>query len=330
MTTIVPPLLTGSLFGASLLAATVHTPTIILDQLSLNSAHMLKVFLTASSISALIIYVSNRTRFANLPIRTNTSYGWFGAYDANIVGGLLQGLGMALSGACPGTVLVQVALGRRVAPWIVAGGILGALTFVFGAEKVKRKGRVAVTPKHTVAERLYARQEAVVLGYQALLIAVIVGVDRLGLSRKGEWTWLGSIQGGIVVGLAQAASVLFARKTLGVSSAYADLAAHVKSVVNGKGLGSNYGNLLFAAGVIGGARLAGQYIPSGTIEALPEIGRGTALVSGFCSILGARLAGGCTSGHGISGMSTLSISSFVTVACMFGGGMLFNSILGSW
>lgn len=38
-------------------------------------------------------------------------------------------------------------------------------------------------------------------------------------------------------------------------------------------------------------------------------------------VFGARLAGGCTSGHGISGMSTLSISSIVTVASIFSGGI---------
>lgn len=326
MSTIIPPLLTGSLFGAALVAATVHTPTIILDQLSLTSAHMLKVFLTASSVSALIIYISNRSGFANLPIRTNTSYGWFGAYDANIVGGALQGLGMALSGACPGTVFVQIALGRSMAPWILAGGVLGALAFVFGAEKLRLQGKGGM-PKHTVAERLHVPQEVVVLGYEILLVAVIAGVSQLGLSRRDEWTWIGAVQGGILIGFAQASSVLVAKKTLGISSAFAEFAGHVKSVVNGKGIGNTWGNILFALGVVIGARAASRYIPAGIIEAVPEIERSIALLSGFCSIFGARLAGGCTSGHGISGMSTLSISSFVTVVSMFGAGIVFRTLV---
>jgi uncharacterized membrane protein YedE/YeeE len=44
-------------------------------------------------------------------------------------------------------------------------------------------------------------------------------------------------------------------------------------------------------------------------------------------VFGARLAGGGTSGHGITGMSQLSISSFITVAAMFGGGMAFNFLI---
>ena len=38
-------------------------------------------------------------------------------------------------------------------------------------------------------------------------------------------------------------------------------------------------------------------------------------------LLGARIADGCTSGHGISGIAQLSIGSFTAVAAMFAGGI---------
>lgn len=44
-------------------------------------------------------------------------------------------------------------------------------------------------------------------------------------------------------------------------------------------------------------------------------------------IFGSRLAGGCTSGHGISGMSQLSISSVISVAAMFAGGIGLTAVL---
>jgi len=37
--------------------------------------------------------------------------------------------------------------------------------------------------------------------------------------------------------------------------------------------------------------------------------------------LGARIAGGCTSGHGLSGAGLLFLPSFVAVPAMFGGGI---------
>lgn len=43
---------------------------------------------------------------------------------------------------------------------------------------------------------------------------------------------------------------------------------------------------------------------------------------GVLMAFGARLAGGCTSGHGISGTSQLSLSSWISLVCFFIGGVL--------
>jgi len=52
-----------------------------------------------------------------------------------------------------------------------------------------------------------------------------------------------------------------------------------------------------------------------------------AVLGGVAMVFGARLAGGCTSGHGISGMATFAVASFITVAAMFGGGIATAMIL---
>jgi uncharacterized membrane protein YedE/YeeE len=46
-----------------------------------------------------------------------------------------------------------------------------------------------------------------------------------------------------------------------------------------------------------------------------------ALAGGILLGFGARWAGGCTSGHGISGSIQLSLASMVTAACFFAGGI---------
>ncbi len=51
-----------------------------------------------------------------------------------------------------------------------------------------------------------------------------------------------------------------------------------------------------------------------------------AFLAGFLMLFGARIAGGCTSGHGISGMAQLSVGSTVAVAAMFAGGMLVANL----
>jgi uncharacterized membrane protein YedE/YeeE len=53
------------------------------------------------------------------------------------------------------------------------------------------------------------------------------------------------------------------------------------------------------------------------------------LAGGFLMAVGARLAGGCTSGHGISGTLQLNVASWIAVICLFIGGIavampLFN------
>jgi uncharacterized membrane protein YedE/YeeE len=48
----------------------------------------------------------------------------------------------------------------------------------------------------------------------------------------------------------------------------------------------------------------------------------TALVGGIIMGFGARWAGGCTSGHGISGTLQLAVSSWLSTVCFFVGGVV--------
>jgi uncharacterized membrane protein YedE/YeeE len=55
-----------------------------------------------------------------------------------------------------------------------------------------------------------------------------------------------------------------------------------------------------------------------------------AFIGGFLILFGARLAGGCTSGHIISGMTQLALSSAIFTAAVFGGGMGTARLLKAW
>jgi uncharacterized protein len=54
---------------------------------------------------------------------------------------------------------------------------------------------------------------------------------------------------------------------------------------------------------------------------------GVAFAGGLLMAFGARLAGGCTSGHGISGTLQLNPGSWLVVACMFGSGIATAMLL---
>ena len=308
----------GAIFGSALTASGVYSSSVIVSQMGLTNFHMVKSFIAASACSALIVAFSNRSGFAKLPHRTDSSYGWFSRYDANVVGGLLQGIGMTLTGACPGTVLVQLALGLNSARNIAAGCILGGIAFVKLGDQIKRSSSPssAGPSKHTVQDKTGLSTGSTVLAYEILCLLMIAAATYLAPTRQ---YWLNPIVGGLLIGIAQATSVLFTRKTLGVSSAWQDVGKYFWSILEGKA-GPGLSNIIFASGVMAGARIISQYIPIAK-----ETGAGTslpaALAGGFAMIFGARLAGGCTSGHGISGMATMSFSSFITVASMFAGGI---------
>ena len=52
-----------------------------------------------------------------------------------------------------------------------------------------------------------------------------------------------------------------------------------------------------------------------------------AFLGGAVIMYGARLAGGCTSGHGISGGLQLAVSSWVFLAVMFASGLLVAAVM---
>lgn len=61
----------------------------------------------------------------------------------------------------------------------------------------------------------------------------------------------------------------------------------------------------------------------------PSIGKRAvgAFLGGIIAMIGARLASGCPSGHGLSGMMQLSVSSLVALAMFFGVGVLVAHLI---
>lgn len=72
-----------------------------------------------------------------------------------------------------------------------------------------------------------------------------------------------------------------------------------------------------------GGELTGQWIQplwEQRFGDTPWLRAGVAFAGGILMSYGARLAGGCTSGHGISGALHLSVGSWIALACFFIGG----------
>jgi uncharacterized membrane protein YedE/YeeE len=115
-------LATGIVFGFALEKSRVFEPGVIVGQMQLRNFLILKIFLSAVITGLLVFAVLNGTFGVKLSLKPLL-------YKADIIGGLILGAGIALAGACPGTVLAQVGAGYRDAIFVVFGGIAGALAY---------------------------------------------------------------------------------------------------------------------------------------------------------------------------------------------------------
>lgn len=81
---------------------------------------------------------------------------------------------------------------------------------------------------------------------------------------------------------------------------------------------------------LGFTNAGNEYLPSeifSTENLLSLKGIGILLAAGLCIGFGTRYAGGCTSGHAITGLSNLQLPSLVAVIGFFAGGLLMVWLL---
>jgi len=333
----------GAIFGAALTASGVYSPSIILSQMRLEDFHMLQVFLTATGSSALAMVLARRLSISECKPRSNSTLGWFHSHDGNIIGGALLGVGMALTGACPGTVLVQVATGIQSGYYALGGGLLGGFLYLHLGPYLKRTKLIVQDSKCEPCEVPKAKQEMpprtlisccsikeynVVLVFELVCLAVVLASAYVKPSISNSL--LPPIAGGLLIGGAQASSLALTGNAVGVSTAYEQIGKLFSSIFSrsSKKTTIPLTSVYFATGIVAGSYLLSSLVPIPVPGGDLPISVGRAILGGVSMVFGARMAGGCTSGHGISGMSTLSVSSIVTVASIFAGGIGFTALLG--
>lgn len=172
------------------------------------------------------------------------------------------------------------------------------------------------------------------------------------------WPWY---VGGVLIGLSVPALLIAGNKLLGVSGAMRHICAACFPAnidfLKYDWKGQSW-SLFFAAGIVLGGFFGGflwanplpEHIAPQTINTLQHIGiqfnKGflpdqifnwhylftlpgflIMVVGGFMVGFGTRYAGGCTSGHGIAGLSALQWPSLVAVASFFVAGILSSKYL---
>ena len=136
-----------------------------------------------------------------------------------------------------------------------------------------------------------------------------------------EWVW--GLVGGLMIGLAGSMYLLMNGRVMGISGIFGGL-------VDGTGWSTWPDRIAFIAGLVAVPALLALVMP-GAVTHLT--GNWLLVIAGGLLVgVGTRLANGCTSGHGVCGISRLSLRGIVaTVFYILAGGItmaLLRHVLG--
>ncbi len=164
-------LVMGMVFGIALEKSRVFEAGMIVGQMQLRNFTMLKVFLTAVATGAVVLAAMHGLGLIKLAPKATF-------YTADVVGGLILGAGIALAGACPGTVLAQIGVGYRDALFTLVGGLAGAMAFSYLEPTLRPMLLTGGPGKLTFVELTGISYEVLALGFAAVLVVALVALER--------------------------------------------------------------------------------------------------------------------------------------------------------
>jgi len=130
-----------------------------------------------------------------------------------------------------------------------------------------------------------------------------------------QFTPLPALMGGLLIGLAASLYLLGSGRVAGIAGIVArPLLAWRAGRLRGEGV-----RLLFIAGLLAAPWLWQCFAP--LPAARSSAGTGLLLLAGLLVGVGSRMGGGCTSGHGVCGLSRLSLRSLANVLAFMGAGL---------
>ncbi len=258
---------------------------------------------------------------------------------ANIVGGYIFGMGIVLSGGCGSGILYRIGEGNLSYVFAVFGFFFGIASTKFGTLKPLYDLLLSVRwPEEGPAPTLYS-----VLGVNkwiviAVISAVLLFFIFLGkpfLKAKRGYSWfVAGILVGIIAVAAWWASAYFGGRARGLSFTgpvreffftvvfgnYLNDASAVVPAESRTILGLTFSwSAIYVAAVPAGAYISAKLLHEFGLKVPPAGDLLRGLFGGFLMGIGAEIGGGCNIGHGLTGVSTLALSSWVANAFIFLG-----------
>jgi uncharacterized membrane protein YedE/YeeE len=131
-----------------------------------------------------------------------------------------------------------------------------------------------------------------------------------------QFTPWASLAGGLVIGLATALYLLGSGRVAGIAGI---VASPLRALMAGASMGGEVNRLLFIAGLLAApwAWRAVAPLPAAPVD----VGTAGLVIAGLLVGVGVRMGNGCTSGHGVCGLSRFSLRSLVNVLAFMGAGV---------
>jgi hypothetical protein len=318
-------LLFGFLFGAFLQHANLNKYNTIAGMATLENLTVAKTIAFAIGLGAILINIEISLGFASYHVKPLLLGGV-------MLGGIIFGAGMAILGYCPGTLPISLGQGSLDALTGIVGGIAGALIFTLlwpGIETILGPDLGNLSLHSIAGEGFWFYLFLFILG--GIFMGIALWMDKL--DGRKDYKWLHS-----AVGLAVLVAVVFlsstANRVVGASSTYPYLAGLASGLtdhpyfLNVEKSGS--WELIFLAGAFLAGLVFSLLKKEFRLRMIHEhwikykghtpLKRAVwSFIGGFLLLFGARMAGGCTSGHVISGGMQLAVSSLVFAVFVFGG-----------
>lgn len=133
--------------------------------------------------------------------------------------------------------------------------------------------------------------------------------------------WISALWGGVIIGISVSLMLLWNGRVTGISGIINGVLSPVK--------GDTAWRVLFIVGLFAGGLTLNILNPQVFGEAASQ-GWGTTIVAGLLVGFGTIMGSGCTSGHGVCGISRMSIRSILATMAFIGAGVLAVALFKQW
>jgi uncharacterized membrane protein YedE/YeeE len=318
-------ILVGIIFGSALQYAKLNRFNVISGLATLENLAVAKALAVAIGVGAILMSIETGLGYATYHIKPFMLAGI-------ISGGLIFGIGMAILGYCPGTMAISLGEGSLDALAGIAGALAGGYIFTVVSPAING----ILGPDLGAVSLMSLTGNSVLFYILTFIIGALFTGTAFLLHRKEKavdykWLYTG-------LGLAVLNGFVFLttsfNRPIGASTTYPYLADLLTGTTNNSYFVSiqkpGHWELIFLIG----AFIAGlinsllkkefrlklihsnwkRYKGSSPLKRIIW-----AFAGGLILIIGARLAGGCTSGHVLSGGMQLAASSLVFTVFVFAG-----------